>query len=142
MLKVSGISLQVRGKSGKSQGIFFNLMCGNPEKEKHYQGFITRYYLLSRSEEVLRRIGRNRMLLISMYRTRLRIFGHVTNVTRRGGLGRVVTTGKIEGERVRGRQTAKYMNNIKVVLQMKVYDIIRMIEDRERWHGITVDVRI
>ena len=65
------------------------------------------------NEEVLARIGVKRSLIKEIYRSQMNFFGHVM---RQNGIERLVTTGKIEGKRARGRQRETFVGILSKIL--------------------------
>ena len=71
-----------------------------------------------RNEEVLRRAGTKRILCTKVRQRQARFFGHVM---RREGMEHLVTTGKINGKRSRGRQREKHLNGLQKWMHIYIY---------------------
>ncbi|GFO28844.1 hypothetical protein PoB_005534900 [Plakobranchus ocellatus] len=62
------------------------------------------------------------------------------HVMRRGKLEHLVTTGKFEGKRIRGRQREKIMDGLATWLGPgKVSDILAAVKDRDLWRDMTAN---
>ncbi|GFN74171.1 renin receptor-like [Plakobranchus ocellatus] len=74
----------------------------------------------------------------SLVRTiRIRQATFLGPVMRRGKLEHLVTTGKFEGKRSRGRQREKIMDGLATWLRPgKVSDILAAVKDRDLWRGM------
>ena len=87
-----------------------------------------------RNEEVLERIGTTRSLVKEASKRQAVFFGHVM---RRKELEHLVTTGKIDGKRSRGRLGEKILDSMTVWLQKtkqyKRYRALRTVKDGDRW---------
>lgn len=82
--------------------------------------------------EVMQKAGVKRNLLSTIVARQMEFFGHVM---RREGLEKIVTTGKIEGKRDRGRQRQKYLDGLNNLNggNFKIIELIRATEDRNKW---------
>ena len=85
----------------------------------------------TRDEEVLERAGTTRSLVKEARERQAVFFGHVM---RRKELEHLVTTGKIDGKRSRGRQREKILDSMTVWLQKeKPTKTISFTWNCERW---------
>ena len=82
------------------------------------------------NEEVLRRTGQHKNLCNNIRKSQAEFFGHVM---RRGKLEELVTTGKIEGKRSRGRQREKMTDCLSGWLGEAPNNIFHAVRDRERY---------
>ena len=90
-----------------------------------------------RNEE---RRGRTERKLMNRIRARQMSFlGHIM---RKHGLENIVVTGKIEGERSRGRPRLKFMKSLSQLLKISEVEIIERTRNREEWRTMTANVRI
>ena len=91
------------------------------------------------NEEVLRRMGVERELIVKIRASQMRFIGHVM---RRGKIEDLSLTGRIPGSRARGRQREKYMDGIKRILGggIRTTDILQMTRNRELWHAMVANV--
>ena len=92
------------------------------------------------NEEVLGMAGTERVLMTTIRRRQLGYFGHAI---RADGLEKNVLLGFIEGRKARGRQRLKYMDGIVEVMGCSTAaEVVRLTEDRGRWHSIVANVNI
>ena len=61
---------------------------------------------------------------------------------RKHGLENIVVTGKIEGERSRGRPRLNFMKSLSQLLKISEVEIIERTRNREEWRTMTANVRI
>ena len=88
----------------------------------------------TRNEEVLERAGTTRSLVKEARERQAVFFGHVM---RRKELEHLVTTGKIDGKRSRGRQREKILDSVTVWLQKdKPTKTISFTWNCERWRSM------
>jgi hypothetical protein len=81
-----------------------------------------------RNEEVLRRVGENRNMIVTIWKKKARWIGHTI---RSEGMLRTVMEGRAEGKRGRGRRRLTLMDDIK---DTKKYHVIKQIAlDRGTW---------
>ncbi|GFO22434.1 UDP-glucuronosyltransferase 2a1-like [Plakobranchus ocellatus] len=87
------------------------------------------------NERVLNEANKRRSLVRTIIRKRQATFlGHVM---RRGKLEHLVTTGKFEGKRSRGRQREKIMDGLATWLGTgKVLDTLAAVKDRDLWRDM------
>ena len=91
------------------------------------------------NDEVLRR-GRTERKLINRIRAgQMSFLGHIM---RKHGLENIVVTGKIEGERSRGRPRLNFMKSLSQLLKISEVEIIERTRNREEWKTMTANVRI
>ena len=96
------------------------------------------WYSHTRNDEVLRRAGYEKSLLITIRRRQLEFFGHVM----RKGLEELFITGKIEGRRDRGRQRLTYLDSMAKWTGVPREELLRMSKDRSGWNFmIANDIR-
>lgn len=89
------------------------------------------------NEEVLREVTEKRNLIRSIMRRQARFFGHVM---RRQQLENLVTTGKMEGKRGRGRPRVKFLDRLtKWHGRRRPTEIIRDTQNRTLWRGMIAD---
>jgi hypothetical protein len=93
------------------------------------------------NEEVLKTSNTKRKLMQTIRKRQLEFFGHIM---RKEGLENLVTTGKIEGRRARGRQRQTYTGSLaeEVGKEMTVEELIHNTRERERWKSIVANVAI
>ena len=85
------------------------------------------------NDEVLRK-------LINIIRAgQMSFLGHIM---RKHGLENIVVTGKIEGERSRGRSRLNFMKSLSQLLKISEVEIIERTRNREEWRTMTANVRI
>jgi len=91
-----------------------------------------------KSNEVILKEAKARRTLINKIRKRhATFFGHVM---RRGGLEHLVTTGKINGKRSRGRQRIKSLDNLTTWLRTSGNNAtIRATESRDSWRAMVAN---
>lgn len=85
------------------------------------------------NEEVLTRMGTERNLLKSTRKRQAQFFGHAM---RREKLEHLVTTGKIEGRKSRGRPREKILDGISGWLSSEPLDVLRRVREREEWKAM------
>ena len=91
------------------------------------------------NDEVLRR-GRTERKL--MNRIRAGQMSFLVHIMRKHGLENIVVTGKIEGERSRGRPRLNFMKSLSQLLKISEVEIIERTRNREEWKTMTANVRI
>ena len=69
-----------------------------------------------------------------MLKLKLQYFGHLMG--RANSLEKMLTLGKIEGKRRRGRQGVKWLNGITDSMDMSLSKLREMVKDREVWRAI------
>ncbi|GFO42878.1 hypothetical protein PoB_006938300 [Plakobranchus ocellatus] len=86
------------------------------------------------NERVLNEANKRRSLVRTIRKRQATFLGHVM---RRGKLEHLVTTGKFEGKRGRGRQRDKIMDGLATWLGPgKVSDILAAVKDRDLWRDM------
>ena len=101
--------------------------------------FINKYYIVPwtakiTNEECLRRMGETRKLIKNMRKRQSTFFGHVM---RRGGIENILTAGKIEGIRTRGRPREKILDSLtKWHGGRSTAEIIACTRDRGMWRDM------
>ena len=78
-----------------------------------------------RNEEVLKRAGRGRKLILEIRTKQMRFLGHLM---RKDGLENLALTGKIEGKRSRGRKWSLWMA------------LFEKAKDRELWKSMIAHI--
>ncbi|GFO32491.1 endonuclease-reverse transcriptase [Plakobranchus ocellatus] len=90
------------------------------------------------NERVLNEANKRRSLARTIRKRQAIFLGHVM---RRGKLEYLVTTGKFEGKRSRGRQREKIMDGLATWLGPgKVSDILAAVKDRDLWRDMITNV--
>ena len=89
--------------------------------------------------EVLRRGKTERKLINRIRAGQMSFLGHIM---RKHGLENIVVTGKIEGERSRGRPRLNFMKSLSQLLKISEVEIIERTRNREEWRTMTANVRI
>ena len=91
------------------------------------------------NEEVLRRMGVERELIVKIRTSQMRFIGHVM---RRGKIEDLSLTGRIPGSRARGRQREKYMDGIVRTIGdgRRAASILQMTRDRGMWQSMVANV--
>jgi len=89
--------------------------------------------------EVMTAADVQRELMKTIQQRQLNFLGHVM---RRHGFEHLAVTGKVDGNRGRGRQRLKYLDSLCTRLKDKVspIELIRASEDRELWHHMVANV--
>ena len=92
------------------------------------------------NEEVMRRMGNEREIIMKIRVRQMRFVGHVM---RRGKIEDLSLTGRIPGSRARGRQREKYMDGIKRIIGggIRTTDILQMTRNRELWQSRVAGAR-
>ncbi|GFO47311.1 eukaryotic translation initiation factor 3 subunit f [Plakobranchus ocellatus] len=86
------------------------------------------------NERVLNEANKRRSLVRTIRKRQATFLGHVM---RRGKLEHLVTTGKFEGKRGRGKQREKIMDGLATWLGPgKVSDILAAVKDRDLWRDM------
>ncbi|GFO00473.1 RNA-directed DNA polymerase from mobile element jockey [Plakobranchus ocellatus] len=86
------------------------------------------------NERVLNEANKRRSLIRTIRKRQATFLDHVM---RRGKLEHLVTTGKFEGKRSRGRQREKIMDGLATWLGPgKVSDILAAVKDRDLWRDM------
>ncbi|GFO19307.1 craniofacial development protein 2-like [Plakobranchus ocellatus] len=86
------------------------------------------------NERVLNEANKRRSLVRTIRKRQATFLGHVM---RRGKLEHLVTTGKFEGKRGRGRQRERIMDGLATWLGPgKVSDILAAVKDRDLWRDM------
>ena len=89
------------------------------------------------NDEVLRRVDSKRSLINRIHQRQAQFVGHIM---RREGLENLITTGKIEGNRGRGRQRGKMLEGLAKWIGMeKVTLLLSATRDREVWKDMIVN---
>ena len=89
------------------------------------------------NEEVLRRMQTGREIVRQFKTRKLQYLGHLI----RHNTSQIqIIEGKIEGRRSRGRPRNSWTTDITTTNGMKYYQLKRAAEDRERWHGLVVNL--
>ncbi|GFN88941.1 endonuclease-reverse transcriptase [Plakobranchus ocellatus] len=89
------------------------------------------------NERGLKEANKRRSLVRTIRKLQANFLGHVM---RRGELEHLVTTGKFEGKRSRGRQREKIMDGLATWLgQGKVSDTLTAIKDRDLWRDMSAN---
>ena len=89
------------------------------------------------NDEVLRRGRTERKLMNRIRAGQMSFLGHITRKHRREN---IVVTGKIEGERSRGRPRLNFMKSLSQLLKISEVEIIET-RSREEWRTMTANVR-
>ena len=90
-------------------------------------------YRKESNEEVLRSVATWKELLNGIKEQRMKFFGHIV---REGNIRELITTGRIEGTRDRGRQRTKQLDDIRGWLQIdRRCKVIYSCRDREQWRS-------
>ena len=82
------------------------------------------------NDEVLRSMGVEKELLNGIKEQQVKFFGHIV---REGNIEELITTGRIEGTRDRGRQRIKQLDNIRGWLKLdRSCEVIHSCRDRDK----------
>ena len=90
------------------------------------------------NDEVLRRGRTERKLMNRIRAGQMSLLGHIM---RKHRLENIVVTGKIEGERSRGRPRLNFMKSLSQLLKISEVEIIERTRNREEWRTMTANVR-
>eukprot|EP00112_Aurelia_sp_Birch-Aquarium-sp1_P002606 Seg129.3 transcript_id=Seg129.3/GoldUCD/mRNA.D3Y31 product="hypothetical protein" pseudo=true protein_id=Seg129.3/GoldUCD/D3Y31 len=86
------------------------------------------------NDEVLRSVGTKKELLNGIKEQQMKFFGHIV---REGNIEELITTGRIEGTRDRGRQRIKQLDNIRGWLQLdRSCEVIHSCRDGKQWRSM------
>ena len=86
------------------------------------------------NEDVLTEANHNRQLITNIRRRQAKFIGHIM---RKGEMEHTVTTGKLNGERARGRQREKIMDNLTTWLgTVRATDTIIATQNRVKWRSM------
>ena len=91
------------------------------------------------NDEVLRRGRTERKFMNRIRAGQMSFPGHIM---RKHGLENIVVTGKIEGERSRGRPRLNFMKSLSQLLKISKVEIIERTRNREEWRTMTASVLI
>ena len=91
------------------------------------------------NEEVLRRAQTERQIMKQIVKRQCSFLGHVL---RKRGIECQVVTGKVEGNRDRGRQRQTFLGWIGKWFDKSGVDIIRLADNKTLYHAVTANVRI
>ena len=93
------------------------------------------------NQEVLNRIGAKRELIKHIRTKQLSFLGHVM---RRGQLENLSLTGRVPGNRARGRQRDTYMKGLVKTLggRWTAGGLLQMTSDRKKWRTMVANVRM
>ena len=89
---------------------------------------------------VLDEAGTNRSLIQTIRKRQMQFLGHLN---RHKGLEHLALTGKIDGNRSRGKQRLNFLNNLNFWATNRETDnisFLRVSEDREEWRAMITDV--
>ena len=91
--------------------------------------------------EVLRQMGTERELMMTIRKRQMRFLGHVM---RRNEMESVVLTGMVEGRRARGRQREKFMDGMMRVTggHLRPSQLLQLTRDRDRWRSMVAQVQV
>ena len=79
-------------------------------------------------------VGVEEELLNGIEEQQMKFFGHIV---REGNIEELITTGRIEGTRDRGRQRIKQLDNIRGWLKLdRSCEVIQSCRDREKWRSM------
>ena len=95
------------------------------------------WYSHTTNEDVLRRAGCEKSLLVTIRKRQLEFFGHVM---RKEGLEELFITGKIEGRRDRGRQRLTYLDSMAKWTGVPKEELLHKSKDRDKWKFMIANV--
>ena len=76
-----------------------------------------------------------------MNRIRARQMSFLGHIMRKHRLENIVVTGKIEGERSRGRPRLSFMKSLGQLLKISEVELIERTRNKEEWRTMTANVR-
>ena len=91
------------------------------------------------NEKVLLQCGTIRSMLKTIRKRQLTFLGHIH---RKNSVERLVTTGKIDGKKSRGRPRIAFVDSLRKWTELDVTntDFMRMAEDRQQWRAMVANV--
>ena len=95
------------------------------------------WYSHTTNDDVLRRAGCEKSLLVTIRKRQLEFFGHVM---RKEGLEELFITGKIEGRRDRGRQRLTYLDSMAKWTGVPKEELLHTSKDRDKWKFMIANV--
>ena len=93
------------------------------------------------NQEILVKANTRRKLMQTIRKMQLEFFGHIM---RKNGLEKLVTTGKVEGRRARGKQRMTFIKSLLGDMKdiTSAVELIQATNDRELWRSMVANVVI